>query len=126
MTKSNTDMLDPDDGASHELRNYAIGFGVSLLLTVGAFAALLSHLPTVWKVSAICIAALLQVMTHARNFLHLSLSGRQSREDLLLVMFSTILLAIMAGGTYFIMADLDGRMHDMRDTQDMEGMPAGG
>lgn len=126
MTKSNTDMVDPQDSASHELRRYAIGFGLSLLLTVGAFAALVSHLPGPWKVAAICVAALLQIVTHARHFLHLSLTGRQSREDLLLVMFSAILLAIMAGGTYFIMADLDGRMHDMRSSEGMKAMRAGG
>ena len=59
----------------------------------------------------ICAAALLQIVVHMRNFLHLSFSSKQSREDLLLVLFSVSLLAIMAGGTWYIMSDLSERMH---------------
>ena len=111
MTKPNTGELDPQDSAASEIRSYATGFVASLLLTMGAFAALLSDLPTPWKVALICVSALLQIITHMRNFLHLSFSGEQSREDLLLVLFSAILLTIMAGGTWYIMSDLSGRMH---------------
>jgi len=112
MTKPNTGELDPQESAASEIRRYATGFVVSLVLTVGAFAALLSDLPTTWKVLLICAAALVQIVTHMRNFLHLSFSGEQSEEDLLLVLFSVCLLAIMAGGTWYIMSDLGGRMHD--------------
>ena len=115
MTKANTGELDPQDGAGEEIRSYAVGFGASLLLTGGAFAAAVSDLPTTWKVALICVAALLQVITHLRNFLHLSFSGEQSREDLLLVLFSVCLLAIMAGGTWYIMSDLSGRMHESHE-----------
>ena len=112
MTKPNTGELDPQESAASELKSYALGFVVSLLLTVGAFAALLSDLPTVWKILLICVAALLQIGTHMRRFLHLDFSGGQSEEDLLLVLFSVALLAIMAGGTWYIMSDLGGRMHE--------------
>jgi len=54
----------------------------------------------------------LQIVVHMRNFLHLSFSGGQSREDLLLVLFSATLLVIMAGGTWYIMSNLSGRMHN--------------
>ena len=110
MTKPNTGELDAEDGAREEIRRYAVGFIASLLLTGGAFATVLSALPTSWKVVLVCMAALLQIVTHLRNFLHLSFSGQQSREDLLLVLFSVCLLAIMAGGTWYIMSDLGGRM----------------
>jgi len=50
-------------------------------------------------------------VTHLRNFLHLSFAGGESEEDMLLVLFSVSLLAIMAGGTWYIMSDLAGRMH---------------
>ena len=112
MTKPNTGEIDPQESARQELRSYGIGFVASLLLTVGAFAAALSDLPTMWKIIVICAAALLQIVTHMRNFLHLSFTGEQSREDLLLVLFSALLLAIMAGGTWYIMSDLGGRMHN--------------
>ena len=116
MTKPNTGELDRADDAREEIRSYAVGFVVSLLLTAGAFAAALSGLPTTWKVALICVAALLQIIAHLRNFLHLSFSGEQSREDLLLVLFSVCILAMMAGGTWYIMADLSGRMHDAHPT----------
>ena len=112
MTKPNTGEIDPQESARQELKSYGVGFAASLLLTVGAFAAALSDLPSTWKIIAICVAALLQIVTHMRNFLHLSFTGEQSREDLLLVLFSALLLAIMAGGTWYIMSDLGGRMHD--------------
>lgn len=111
MTKPNTEELNPQESAASEIKSYATGFVASLILTVGAFAALLSDLPTTWKVVVICAAALLQIVVHMRNFLHLSFSGSQSREDLLLVLFSVSLLAIMAGGTWYIMSDLSVRMH---------------
>lgn len=116
MTKPNTGELDAEDGAREEIMRYAVGFFASLLLTGGAFAAVLSALPTSWKVVLVCMAALLQIVTHLRNFLHLSFSGQQSREDLLLVLFSVCLLAIMAGGTWYIMSDLGGRMHQSDET----------
>ena len=112
MTKSNTGMVNPQESAAKELKTYALGFAASALLTGAAFAAAISDLPAVWKVAIICLAALLQIVAHLRNFLHLSFSGGQSREDLLLVLFSVTLLAIMAGGTWYIMADLGGRMHE--------------
>ena len=111
MTRPNTGELDPQGNAASEIRSYATGFVISLLLTVGAFAALLSDLPTTWKIALICGAALVQIVAHLRNFLHLSLAKGQSEEDLLLVLFSACLLAIMAGGTWYIMSDLSGRMH---------------
>ena len=112
MTKPNTGELDPQDSAGSEIKSYAIGFTASLLLTVGAFAAAMSDLPLRWKIAFICAAAILQIVVHMRNFLPLSFSGGQSREDLLLVLFSATLLVIMAGGTWYIMSDLSGRMHD--------------
>ena len=112
MTKPNTGELDPQDSADSEIKSYAIGFTASLLLTVGAFAAAMSDLPLRWKIACICAAGILQIVVHMRNFLHLSFSGGQSREDLLLVLFSATLLVIMAGGTWYIMSDLSGRMHD--------------
>ena len=111
MSRPNTGEIDPKDSARLEIRSYAIGFIASLLLTGGAFAAHLSGLPAPWKIALICAAALVQIVVHLRNFLHLSFSGEQSREDLLLVLFSVCLLAIMAGATWYVMADLGERMH---------------
>ncbi|NCP22912.1 MAG: cytochrome-c oxidase [Erythrobacter sp.] len=119
MSRPNTGEIDPKDTARAEIRSYAIGFVASLLLTGGAFAVHLSGLSVSWKIALICAAALVQIVVHLRKFLHLSFSGEQSREDLLLVLFSVCLLAIMAGGTWYVMADLGERMHQ----SGMDGAP---
>ncbi len=63
--------------------------GSRLLILIGAFA-------------------LVQIVVHFRFFLHISF--RQKREDLQLILFSTLLLVIMVAGTIWIMASLAMRM----------------
>lgn len=53
--------------------------------------------------------ALVQIVVHFRFFLQINLS-RQKREDLQLILFTVLLLAIMASGTIWIMANLQTRM----------------
>ena len=110
MTKPNTGELDPQDSAGSEIKSYAIGFTASLLLTVGAFAAAMSDLPLRLKIACICAAAILQIVVHMRFFLHVDLT-RQKREDLQLILFTVLLLVLMAGGTIWLMTDLAARMH---------------
>ena len=50
-----------------------------------------------------------QIIIQVRYFLHIDLS-RQKREDLQLILFSLLLLTVMAGGTIWIMGSLAGRM----------------
>lgn len=57
----------------------------------------------------IAVFALAQIVVHVRFFLHIDLSG-QKREDLQLILFTVLLLAIMSGGTIWIMANLYTRM----------------
>lgn len=53
--------------------------------------------------------ALVQIVVHFRFFLHIDLS-RQKREGLQFILFTVLLLAIMASGTIWIMASLQMRM----------------
>lgn len=55
------------------------------------------------------VLAIAQIIVHLRIFLHINLS-KQRREELQLLLFSLLLLAIMALGTLWIMADLYQRM----------------
>lgn len=93
-----------------ELRSYAIGLVAALALTVIPFA-LVAWLdePRQTALVVIGVLALLQIVIHLRFFLHVDLS-RQKREDLQLILFSGLLLAIMAFGTIWIMANLQVRM----------------
>lgn len=92
-----------------EFRSYVWGAGLALLLTAVPFA--LVHwvaIPRFSLLIAIGGFAVIQMLVHFRFFLHISF--RQKREDLQLIMFATLLLAIMLGGTLWIMANLAARM----------------
>ena len=93
-----------------ELGSYLWGLVLALMLTVLAFALVwlerLGRQETLFVIGAL---ALVQVAVHCRFFLHLDLS-RQKREDLLLILFSGLLLLIMIGGTIWIMWSLYARM----------------
>ena len=66
-------------------------------------------LPAGWVVPALALLALAQIVVQLRCFLHIGLK-RQKREDLQLLLFTVLLLAIMAFGTLWLMADLSDRM----------------
>ena len=93
-----------------DLRQYLTGFALALFLTLIAFALIwwdiADRATTLWIIAALAVA---QVIVHLRYFFHIDLS-RQKREDLQLILFSLLILAMMAGGTIWIMANLAGRM----------------
>ena len=93
-----------------ERRLYVIGFALAATLTAVPFAVVASGtVPRDVSGWVIALCAVLQAMVHFRYFLHIDLS-RQKREDLQLVLFSVLLLAIMAGGTIWVLANLSARM----------------
>lgn len=95
--------------ARSEWHSYLWGIGLALLLTLVSFALVRwAALPRVWLLGTIGVLALAQMLVHFRYFLHISLS--QKREDLLLLLFSALLLLIMVAGTLWIMASLALRM----------------
>ncbi|MFS8136522.1 MAG: cytochrome o ubiquinol/quinol oxidase subunit IV [Thermomonas sp.] len=92
-----------------EFRSYVWGVGWALLLTLVPFGLVQWTLLTPRAVFIVIGSfALVQMLVHARFFLHIGL--KQQREDLQLIVFSTLLLAIMVGGTIWIMASLAMRM----------------
>ena len=93
-----------------EMRFYLAGAGLALTLTLVPFA-LVHWALTEGRALAVTIGvlALAQIVVHLRFFLHIDLS-RQKREDLQLILFTVLLLAIMAIGTLWIMGNLATRM----------------
>ena len=82
----------------------------ALALTLAAFAAV------VWPVAAsgatfaiILVLALVQLIVQFRCFLHISLA-RSGRADLLLVLFASLIVTLMVGGTLVILFNLRERM----------------
>jgi cytochrome o ubiquinol oxidase operon protein cyoD len=76
---------------------------LALVLTGGAFATSAMTLAIVFGL------ALLQMIVHFRFFLHISL-GRSSRDDLQLILFSTLIVVLMVSGTIVILMNLNERM----------------
>ena len=100
-------MTDPE--YRREARVYLAGFGFALTLTVIPFGLVRWGLMQ-GRALAVTIAllAVAQIIVHLRFFLHIDLS-RQKREDLQLILFTVLLLGIMALGTLWIMSNLSAR-----------------
>jgi cytochrome o ubiquinol oxidase operon protein cyoD len=103
------DRTTPSEEERRDFRSYAWGITLALLLTLVPFA--LVHWVGVATFTLLIIIgafALVQMIVHFRFFLHISFS--EKREDLQLILFSTLVLIIMVGGTVWIMGSLALRM----------------
>lgn len=93
-----------------EQRSYVWGFALALVLTLIPFALVAFtdiERMTLWITIGVC--ALIQVIVHLRFFMHITLA-RNKREDLLLILFTVLILVILCGGTLWILFDLYQRM----------------
>ncbi len=106
---------DGGDAASRKLEerkdfhSYVWGISLALLLTLLPFALVhWGSMRGLSLLSVVGVIALAQMVVHFRFFLHIG--WRQKREDLLLILFSTLLMVIMVAGTIWIMASLTMRM----------------
>ena len=100
-------------GKAAEIRTYLIGYALALLLTCAAFAAIRWQSYTAATTLAVLFAlALAQMIVHFRFFLHIRL-GRSSRDDLQLILFSALIVALMVSGTLVILFNLRERMMPM-------------
>jgi cytochrome o ubiquinol oxidase operon protein cyoD len=100
----------PNEGKRRETWSYVIGYVLALALTGVAFAAV--RWPSFAATTTLAIVfglALVQMVVHFRFFLHISLA-RSTRDDLQLVLFSTLIVALMVSGTIVILANLRERM----------------
>lgn len=100
------------DGAP-ERRSTIIGFGLALALTLAAFGIVATGMGSGATVLGVIGAlAILQIVVHLRFFLHLDLS-KSKREDLQLILFATLLIILMVGGSIWILWSLHMRMMPM-------------
>lgn len=111
MNRANSSPEDTATEYRRELRSYVYGLVLALVLTAVPFALVYwSAIPHGWLVVAIAGFALVQVVVHFRFFLHIN-PPHQKMDDFQLIMFTALLLAIMAGGTIWVLANLASRMH---------------
>jgi cytochrome o ubiquinol oxidase subunit IV len=96
-------------GRRREVRGYLIGYAASLVLTGVAFAAVRWPMAAGTTFAIILVLGLVQAIVQFRYFLHISLS-RSTRDDLQLLLFSALIVALMVGGTLVILFNLRDRM----------------
>lgn len=93
-----------------ETRSVILGYGLALLLTLLAFGLVLLHLLTGRQAFYTVLGlGFVQMVVHLRFFLHVDLN-RSARADLQLILFSTLIIALMVGGTLVVLFNLHGRM----------------
>ncbi|WP_242138953.1 MULTISPECIES: cytochrome C oxidase subunit IV family protein [unclassified Sphingomonas] len=93
-----------------ELLTYGIGYLLALALTGAAFAAVVwPAFPAGTTFAIVLGLALVQAIVHFRCFLHITMQ-RASRHDLQLILFSTLIIVMMVGGTLVLLMNLRGRM----------------
>ena len=103
-------VAEPNDDKRGEILTYAIGYGLALALTGAAFAIV--HWPSFGPATTLAIVfglALVQMVVHFRFFLHISLK-KSARDDLQLILFSTLIVVLMVSGTLVILFNLRARM----------------
>ncbi len=94
----------------HETRSLILGYGLALLLTLLAFGLVLLNLLTGRQAFYTVLGlGFVQMVVHLRFFLHIDLN-RSARPDLQLILFSTLIIALMVGGTLVVLFNLHTRM----------------
>lgn len=95
---------------TRETMTYVVGYGLALLLTFAAFLLVrLRWLGGRQAFYTILGLGLVQMLVHFRCFLHIDLK-RSARADLQLVLFSSLIVALMVGGTLVVLLSLRTRM----------------
>lgn len=87
-------------------KSYFIGFVLSVILTAIPFGLVMFKTFST-EITILCVlaAAAVQVIVHLHYFLHMDRSPEQ-RETVLSFVFTAIILAIIIGGSMWIMANL--------------------
>jgi len=107
--------MSDNDSRQHEsygqaLASYAIGLAIAVVLTGLAFATVAFHWAGHDTTLAIVFGlALAQIVIHFRFFLHIDLR-KSARDDLQLILFSTLITLLMVGGTLVVLFNLRTRM----------------
>ena len=103
-------MSDSNQTERADVRSYLIGYAAAVVLSCAAFAAVRwPGLGSTATLVAILVLALSQMIVHFRFFLHITFA-RSARDDLRLILFSTLIIALMVSGTLVILMNLRGRM----------------
>ncbi|HMK35415.1 MAG TPA: cytochrome o ubiquinol oxidase subunit IV [Desulfomonilaceae bacterium] len=102
--------IDSTGASTGSLKSYLTGFVLSLILTAIPFALVMSGtLSSSTILAGIFSAGIAQILVHSYYFLHLDASSA-ARWNVLVMMFTVLIIALFVGGTLWIMSSLNYRM----------------
>ena len=103
-------VIDPSGASEATLKSYGTGFILSIILTVIPFGFVIyGGLSQSLAIAIIFAAATLQIFVHLYYFLHLNGSS-SAHWNTLALMFSVLIMALIIGGTIWIMYHLHYRL----------------
>ena len=89
---------------------YATGFVLAIVLTAIPFGLVIyGALSRTAVIAVIISAAVVQVMVHLHYFLHVNASSK-ARWNVLALLFTTLIMTLIVGGSIWIMSHLDYRL----------------
>lgn len=92
---------------SSQLASYVMGFVLSIVLTFAAYFLVVYELFSYWTLTfSILGLAILQVLIQLLLFLHMGHEPKP-RRNLLVFLFTTMVVVIIAGGSLWIMNNLN-------------------
>lgn len=98
------------EGSHGSFASYIVGFVLAAILTLAAFAlADMRYFSPVLTIGLLAGLAVVQIVVHLRYFLHMNLNSSQSWNNTAFG-FAVVCLAIIVGGTLFIMHDVSMNM----------------
>jgi len=93
----------------HDIARYGWGFALSIVLTAASLVIVAGGLFPGIAWGTVGLLGIAQLVIQFWAFMHLDFS-MESRRDLYLVMFSFLIVILMAAGTVWVLADLASRM----------------
>ena len=104
-------LLDSTGASGGSFKSYATGFIFSVVLTTFAFWIVMlgETLPRGITFVGIFAAGTLQILVHLHFFLHLNTSS-SARWNVLVLLFTVLIMTIFIGGSLWIMFNLNYRM----------------
>lgn len=109
---------EPEESAGHWVRNYLVGLGFAVILTIASFWAAASHL--IWGPAvpvALIVLAIAQMGVHLVFFLHIT-TGPDNTNNVLALAFGVLVVFLIVAGSIWIMNNLSHNMMPMPPTMD--------
>lgn len=110
---------DNGHGNDHgSLKSYAIGFVISVALTLASFGAVMSGLvPRESRLGALVVLCVAQLLIQLVYFLHLG-AGKRQRENTGVFVCTALLIAIVVAGSLWVMHNANENMMPMHMSVD--------